>query len=248
MKQSLLDIVQDILNDLDGDEVNSIDDTFESQQVAAIVRSVYFEMISGRNWPHTREAIQVDSSGNPAYPTHMKAQSNIKEMVFLNYNKVKQGETRLKYEPVRYIEPDDFLRVCNQRNNNSDTVDVITDYTGVQLLIVNNKAPEYYTSFDDENLVFDSYDKSVDTTLQKSKVQAMAYVIPTWTHTDDFIPDLPMEAFPALVEESKSTASFKLRQVTDSKAEQKAVRQKIHMSRKAWVVDGGIKYPNFGRR
>lgn len=40
-KRTLLDIVQEILNDMDSDEVTSINDTIESLQVANIVRSCY---------------------------------------------------------------------------------------------------------------------------------------------------------------------------------------------------------------
>jgi len=44
-KMTVLEIVQDILNDIDGDEVNSIDDTLESEQVAQIVKSTYDAII-----------------------------------------------------------------------------------------------------------------------------------------------------------------------------------------------------------
>ena len=52
MKYTLLAIVQEILSDMDSDEVNSIDDTVESQQVASIVRSAYMAIMSNRNWAH----------------------------------------------------------------------------------------------------------------------------------------------------------------------------------------------------
>ena len=248
MKMSLLDIVVDILNDMDGDLVNTIDDTFEAEQVAQIVKSTYFAMISNRNWPHTRQAIQILPSGDSALPTHMNVQEAIKELCFINYNKVRTGETRKLYKPVRYLEPDDFLHVTNKRNNDNADIDVITDPTGVELLINNTTAPTYYTSFDDEALVFDSYDNLVDVTLQQSKVQAQAYVIPTWVHTDEAIPDLPAEAFTALLEESKSRAMLKLKQVQDVKAEQEATRQQRWLSRKARRVNGGLSYPSYGRR
>ena len=248
MKMTLLDIVHDILNDLDGDEVNSIEDTFEATQVAQIVKSTYFAMMSNRNWPHTRQTVQVLPSGDSALPTHMKVQESIKELCFINYNKVKSGETRKIYQAIKYLYPDDFLRVTNRRNNDNSDIDVITDPTGVELLIKSNTAPTYYTSFDDEALVFDSYDSTVDTTLQQSKVQAQAYVIPTWSQEDDFIPDLPEEAFTALLEESKSRAMLKLKQVQDIKAEQESSRQQRWLSRKARRVEGGVRYPNYGRR
>lgn len=248
MKLTLLDIVQDILNDLDGDEVNSIDDTFESTQVAQIVKTCFFEMMSNRNWPHLRRSISLVASGNTAYPTHMSIQEDVKELCFINYNKAKSGETRRVYQAVRWLEPDDFLRVTNNRNSDKDDVDVIQDYTGVELLILNDTAPTYFTSFDDKNLVFDSYDKAVDSTLQQSKVQAQAYVMPSWEAVDDHVPDLPSEAFSALVEEAKRTAMFKLKQVVDGVANLKADRQQRWLSRKAFSVEGGIQYPNYGRR
>ncbi|MDB4302076.1 hypothetical protein N9924_00775 [bacterium] len=246
-KKTLLEIVQDILNDMDSDEVNSIDDTFESQQVAQIVSSTFQAMISNRNWPHLRKLVQVAPSGDSSLPTHMTVQDNIKEMLFLNYNTVKLGETRKRYKRMKWVEPDDFLRISNQRNNDSANVDVIVDPTGVELLVLNDREPTHYTSFDDETLVFDAYDSAVDSTLQQVKVQAQAYVTPSFVLTDSHIPDLPEEAFTALIEEAKAKAFFKLKQMQDVKAEQEAGRQQRWLSRKAWRVNGGIIYPNYGR-
>ena len=248
MKKSLLGIVQEILSDMDSDEVNTIDDTVESAQVAEIVRSTYFAMISNRNWPHTRKTVQMVASGSIAHPTHMSVKEDFKELCFINYNKADKDETRKKFTPVSWVEPDDFLRITNKRNNDSNNVDIITDYTGVELLIGNDRHPTYYTSFDDKNLVFDSYNSEVDSTLQMSRTQAMAYVIPEWTHSDDFIPDLPAEAFIALIEESKSKCMLRIKQVQDIKAEQEASRQQRWLSRKAWAVNGGLKMQTYGRR
>lgn len=247
MKQSLLEMTQDILSDMSDDEVNSIDDTFDSAQVANIIRSTYQSMMSNRNWPHLRKLVQIIPSGQTGRPTHMYLQEGIKEMVFINYN-CSQDKNKLDYRPMKWREPDDFLRFLNTRDNTKPEVDVIQDDTGVQLLVLNNKAPQYYTSFDDEYLVFDSYDMLVDDTLQESKVQAMAYIMPQWNHTDSFIPDLPSEAFSALLAEAKSAAMLRLNQTQDIKAEQDARRQQSWLSRKAWRAHGGIQYPNYGRR
>lgn len=248
MKMTLLELTQDILNDMDGDEVNSIDDTFESAQVAQIIKSTFFAMVSNRNWAHLRQAIQIEPSGDSALPTHMIVQQDIKELCFINYNKIKADETRKVYKPVKYLEPDDFLRVINRRDNTAENIDVITDPTGVELLIKNDFAPTYYTSFDDTMIVFDSYDIEVDTTLQQSKIQSQAYIMPEWVMDDDHIPDLPSEAFTALQEEAKSRAMLKLKQVQDIKAEQEATRQQRWLSRKQRRINGGIRFPDYGRK
>lgn len=247
MKMSLLDMVQDILSDMDADEVNSIDDTYEAGQVAQIIKSTYYAMIDSRNWPHTKRAITFDSSSDIDLPTHMKVQENLKELVFVNYNKAKLSDTRKRYEKVKYLDGDSFLRLLNVRNDTQDNIDIIIDPTGIELMIQNDKAPQYYTSFNDVDIVFDSYDNEVDSTLQSSKIQAQGYIIPGWSYLDDFIPDLPDEAFTALLEEAKSRAMFKLKQTQDIKAEQESTRQQRWLARKAWTVSGGIEYPNYGR-
>ena len=247
MKMTLLEMVQDIHNDLDLDEVNSIDDTVESTQVAQIIRTTFFAMMSNRNWPHLRQTVQLIPSGTVARPTHMGVPEGIKEMVFINYDSAQANETRKRYRQMRWMEPDAFLRKNNTLNNDADNTDVIMDDTGIELLIRNDKMPQYYTSFDDNNIVFDSYDKSVNNTLTASKVQALAYIMPGWTHSDSFVPDLPQEAFIALLEESKSKAALKLKQEADQKAEQESRRQQRWLSQKAWQVTGGIQYPNYGR-
>ena len=42
-KLTLLDMVQRTLSSMDSDTVNSFDDTIESEQVAYIIRDVYFD-------------------------------------------------------------------------------------------------------------------------------------------------------------------------------------------------------------
>ncbi len=247
MKRNLLDMVQEILSDMDSDEVNSIDDTIESEQVATILKSTFFAMMANRDWPHTRQTIQISAIGDSTKPTHMKLQDGIKSICFINYNKVQFGDTRKKYEKIKYLEPDQFIFKTNLENSDSEEVSIVTDFGGIELLVRNDRAPTYYTSFDDEHIVFDSYDSQVDSTLREAKVQAQAYVTPSWSSVDNFIPDLPEMAFPALVEEAKSRAALKLKQVVDQKAEQEAARQNRWLSRNARRVHAGIKYPSYGR-
>lgn len=247
-KSTLLEIVIDILNDMDSDAINSIDDTEEAGQVAQIVKSTYDAMIASRDWPHTKRIINLTAYSDNTLPTHMKITDNIKEMISIFYDKRKLTDTRLRYEEVKWKDPDDFLRFTNGRNSDNTNIQIVTDPSGVKLLIENDTSPSYYTSFDDETIIFDSYDSAIDNTIQSTKTQARAYVIPDFIISDDAVPDLPLEAFPALIEEAKSKAMFKLKQYQDSKAEQESKRQQSWLSRKAWTVNGGIKYPNYGRK
>ena len=113
MKRNLLDIVQEILSDLDSDEVNSIDDTIESEQVVTILKSTYYAMIANRDWPHTRQALKLSALGDSSKPTHMKIEDNVKTICFINYNKIKQGETRKNYTKLEYLEPEKFIYKTN---------------------------------------------------------------------------------------------------------------------------------------
>jgi hypothetical protein len=247
-KRTVLQIVQDILSDMDSDEVNSIDDTIEAQQVAQIIETCYYEMLGNRNWPHLRKVIQLESSIDLAKPNYMKLPENLKELSFFKYETQKTDETKITLSDVLYKQPHDFLHYISHRNSDNDNIIVVTDFGGSKLLVQNDKAPNYWTSFDDTYIVTDSYDAAVDDTLKTDKSQALAYIIPEFERINEFVPDLPIDAFPALIEEAKSTAFFVLKQMANTKAEQKAARQQRWLSRKSWRAEGGIKYEDYGRK
>jgi hypothetical protein len=247
-KPSLIEIVQEIANDLDTDEVNSIGDTTESLQIANIVASTYKAIMSNRNWPHTLRLVRMNSSADSSKPNIMTFDEQIKELVSVYYNKQKFFDTRLRYEKVKYIEPDDMLRVFYSRNTDDVNTLTIDGGDGQVFIIKNNVAPTYFTSFDDNTLVFDSFDADVDDILKSSKTQVRAYVTPEFELRDDFVPDLPEEAFTFLIEEAKSKSAIKIAQKQDPKAEQESKRQNQWLSRKNWRVAGGIKYVRFGRK
>lgn len=247
-KLTLLDITQDILNDLSADPVNSITDTVESQQVAQIVKSTYFALMHVRNWRGNQQLLNLIASGDASLPTHVTLPENLSELSFVNYDCRLQSDNRKVYRAVRYVYPDEFLRRQNQYDDTVDYIDVIQDPSGVQLLIRNDVPPTVWTSFDDKVLVFDSYNKNVEDTIQSSKIQAMGYVTPNWLMEDGFIPVLPEEAFTLLLEEAKSRASMKLNQQADQKAEQEAVRQNRWLAGKQWRAHKGARTPNYGRR
>lgn len=248
MRRTLLEIVQAILNDMNSDEVNSIDDTVEATQVASIVKDTYLEMMTNREWPHLKKLIQLNHAGTLDKPNYLKAPTNIKSMEQLRYECPSLSSGALVMKELKFKYPDEFLSIVSRRNSINDNVRSVVDYGGSKLLIYKNADPTYWTTFDDEYIVTDSYNEVVDDTLQASKTQALVEVFPEWVHANDAIPNLPIEAFAALIEEAKSTSFFVLKQVANQKAEQKSSRQNKWLSRKSWKLQGGIRYPDYGRK
>jgi len=188
----------------------------------------------------------LESSGSPSKPNYLRLPDNLKELSSFKYDNGTTTDPLL--QDVVYKDPDAFLRYISTRNPSLDNVSTVVDYGGSKLLIVNDQPPKYWTSFDDTYLVTDAYEVSKETTLQQSKSQCMAYLVPVWNRSNEAIPELPIDAFPALLSEAKSTAFLVLKQVANQKAEQTAQRQQRWLSRKAWRAAGGIQYPNYGRK
>ena len=155
MKMSLLDMVIDIMSDMDSDNVSAIGDSGESTQVARIVRSVYFEMIARKDWPHLRKTLALENSGVSAQPNRLKLPTAISKLDYFAYSRRKTVTEDQKFREMKYLYPDQFLQHTNGRKTSNTNVDevVISDMT---MFILNDAIPTYYTSFDDEWLVLDS--------------------------------------------------------------------------------------------
>lgn len=244
---TLLDIVNHILNSTDSELVDSISDTTESEQVAEVIKGTFYNIVSNKNWEGHRTAFQLSSYGDSSKPTHMKLPNSIREVLVVNYNKRKLSDTTDRYQSCSYLRPDEFLKMTNSSSGSDNTITVV-DPSGISLTIKDNVAPSYYTSFDDETIVFDSYDSELEATLIAAKTQCMGYTHPHFVLEDSYVPDLPEDAMMYLIEDSKSTASLVLRQMADEKAEQRSNKQRRWLSRKSWRVNGAVKTPDYGRR
>ena len=247
-KMTLLEIVQDILSDMDSDEVNSINDSVESLQVAQIVKSTYYNIIDGKDYPWLYELFQMNTSGTLTLPTHMRLPETVIDLKWIKYNTKKATETKNKFTKIIYKTPEEFLDILDQRISTDTKVDIITDTTGIKLNIFNERAPSYFTSFDDDYLVFDAYDSAIETNLQNSKTQCYGKKSVAFTLSDTFTPDLPVQMFTYLLNEAKSACFLTLKQMPNAKVEQISVTQKRRMSQEAWRISNGIKYPNYGRK
>lgn len=243
MKRTLLQIVQNILSDMDSEDVNSISDSIEAEQIASVVRDVYYNMVSTRMIPEHQELIRLVSLSNSARPTHFQVPESVKRIDFLRYNISTTNGTDFKQ--IEYIEPLVFLTL----NRDGDNVDTVYDVNGnTPILVRNNKMPDYYTSFDDLHIVMDSYDSNVDNILAESKTQALGHKVPAFNINDNFTPDLDEVLFPYLIAESKSTCFSLFKSGVDQKVEQAARRQKSYMQSDMYRVKKENKRPYYGRR
>jgi len=243
MKRTLLQIVQNILSDMDSEDVNSISDSIEAEQIASVVRDVYYNMVSTRMIPEHQELIKLVSLSNSSRPTHFQVPDSVKRIDFIRYNVSTTSDTEFK--EIQYIEPLLFLTLHQDGTN----VDTVYDVNGnTPLLIRNDQMPTYYTSFDDLHIVMDSYKSDTDQILAENKTQALGHKIPTFTISDNFTPDLDEVLFPYLIAESKSTCFSLFKSGVDQKIEQAARRQKSYMQSDMYRVKKENKRPYYGRR
>ena len=65
MRNTLLQMVQSILSDMDSEAVNSISDTVEAEQVASVIQETFFNIVAARYIPEHRPLIKLTSgTGN----------------------------------------------------------------------------------------------------------------------------------------------------------------------------------------
>lgn len=253
MKYTLLELVQDILSSMDSDEVTSIDDTVESQQVAKVVRTAYFDLIQRAKLPEHYDLIQLDET-SAASPIVMSVPATVAEVGMVKY--YDESLDPATWEPVEYVTLATFLdRMDSYTDLTATNIDTISYAVpaGDSFTFVyrNDKQPEYYTTLSDSILIFDSLDTDVETYLRSSKTRAQARMQITWAMTDGFTPDLDEPQFALLLAEAKSLAWAELKQSPHAKAEQSAKRgwNQLQKSKHATeTLSDFDQLPCFGRK
>lgn len=247
-KMTLLKMVQTLLSDINSEEVNTISDGVEAMQVANILEAVYYEIVNQSDKKFLGKLGRLEASGNASLPTFMYIPEDIKKIEWIKYNSKKDEGGNDQYREIEYLYQDQFLDVLDARNTLAPGVTVCVTPELVTLNIVNNQPPSYWTSFDDNTIIFDSYDSNIETTLSASKTKVYGYKEPAFVIADDFIPEFPAEMFPYYLAEARSVVFNDLAQSPNPKAEQRRTRAKNFMGIEGWRAKGGLDRNYYGRK
>jgi hypothetical protein len=208
---------------------------------------VFYDVITTVDLPEHAELMTVTGLSNSAKPNFMDA-DGITEIKELRYN-VSETLGELEYKLINYVPPDEFVQRIVTRDTTATEVILVQDPTsGISLPIINDKMPDYYTSFDDRYLCFDSYKSTVDTTLQTSKTMVLGIKIPSFSMVDSATPDMDDTIFPYYLAEVKSRALSLLKGGADAKVEQFARKHRYFQRNNRWKTGEQRILNDYGRR
>lgn len=235
-KQTLLQMTQNILTAMDDDEVNSIGDTVSSLSVAQTIVDAFYELVDELELPGHDSLTRLQALSDVSKPNYLKLPDNFKEIHFVKYAD----------QTVQYLNPQEFVEYVLKRDEGTE----VTDFGGVVLKIKTDSDPTYWTTFDDENIVFDSYNSDVESTLVEPRSLVFANISPSLALEDDAIPDLPVHLFSTLLAKAKAWSFVNFKQVSNAKAEQSERRGLVRHQNAMFRSNQRRPYnrtPNYGK-
>lgn len=189
-QKTLLDVVKTYLTYVDGFEVDSIFDSEEARQAAQICLHVLDTVLDkDRDLQYKTVVRTLDSYTDNTKPVLMRIPREILRIhdSVIYYNK---ADTGVLYEQVQFIDPKTFLEFMNIIPSTLDNTEVV-EVNGTSLVVMNNRHPMHCTTFDDQTLVFDSYNKDIDSVLQSSKTKVISSEKEVFHFSDEFLIPLP---------------------------------------------------------
>lgn len=255
MKYTLLKCVQLILSAMESDEVNSINDTTESQMVVDVLETTYYDIASTLDFPDAWDFFELTSSGSASTPTLMYLPENVGKVEWIKYDATADGAT---VRDLRDLSPETREYFFSRMAGVDTALSTVYQYdlsvgTGTfDVRGYNNQAPASYTTNDDHSVIFDNFDNTQGSTLLGNRTWCYGMIIPTFTREDSFIPDFEPRQFTLFFNEAKAQAFHDIKQTVNQKAEQRARRGWNLAHRKTPQVPSGEIYHdytyNFGRK
>lgn len=281
MKPTLLEMDQEILSAMSSDEVNSISDTPESLQVANIIKRKYYDIISRGALPEHNQLFQLSPSLSALEPTLMFVPDGIGKIEWIKYFNTdpdsgsaafesKDDETNQipitttssteaspSYQYVTMLPISQYLDATNYDLSDPNVAsytfsDTSNHYPGnFTFYYRTDNQPQFCCVLSNFYVIFNSFDNTQDSTLQGSKTQCFGQVVPIFTLSDSFVPDLDAQQFPLLINEAKALAFYELKQQPHAKAEQEVKRQWSTVQKNKSINNKPSYFdqlPNFGRK
>jgi hypothetical protein len=251
---TLLQLTQQIASSLDSDDINSINDSTESLQIANIIQRAYFDMIKRANLPEHYNIVTL-LSGSLANPNLMTIPANVSEIQWIKYNKILTLSDPFSMEIVQPLPLEEFFDRMYSQNNQETFIGSynLTNSAGYtfKVLYRNDKQPDFYTTFDDQSILFDSYNVNIEPFLNATNTTCYAKMTINFSMSDNFIPNLDEEQFPLLLNEATALAWAELKQSQHAIAERNSRRGWTHVQKSKFELETQTDFnrlPYFGRK
>jgi hypothetical protein len=216
---------------MDSDEVNSIGDTTESYQIALLLKDVFYDLAVDLKLSEHQGLVPLQTSSDVTKPLIITVPENVSKIFNIKYNVQSIIDLEPWYTDVAFVPLDEFIKRSNALSNSiSSAVDVMSvtqngcTYT---FSYYNNKAPQWYTHLDTSTILFDSFDNTVDSTIQESKILTTGMQYPIFTVSDTFIPPIDASQFSYYRNKAMVRAFLNFKQTQHPEAQAEARRQKI---------------------
>lgn len=255
MKYSLLDVVQKTLDSMDGDQVNSVSDTTESLQVATMAEITYNDILTQGDLPEDFRLFSLTASGDAGLPIVMYRPAQYESVLWVKYKRTIDDDAsdRRLWTMMKPVTLDEFLKRSDGLNVDDANViltEVTTGNTTLEILHYNDRSPDYFTTFDDNTVLFSSYDVSVEATLQTNKTLCYGQYTTQFVLVDAFTPSFDSGVHQIWLNETIALANARLRQVADAKAEKSARKGWIKLQDAKEAIKLGYynRLPNYSRK
>jgi len=225
---TLLDMTNHILSSIGAEAVPSINATVEAGQVVDIIEQTWLTNLSRLN-PKRREGMfEFLPSLSSAKPTMMYIPDYVEEVLWVKYNKRKKESSEKKFEDLRYLHYKDFVDLVYSYDITKPNVGSyqIEFYPGdtFDVLYKNDKHPDYYTTINDNIILFDSYYNYVDSTIQNEHTIGYGKLRPRFEREDTWVFPLHHDEVALILEEAKLQAHVEMLQQANPLAEYRAKR------------------------
>lgn len=246
-KPTVLDLVNSILVGMRLERVDSLDETPEATDAASVLKETYYNILSNKEWNFNKKTFALTSLVDTSKPVVMKIPEGVTDIEYIKYLDGETGE----YKNVKYLKPQEFLETLTKRTGEYGVYTNLVSKLNTEMKILEDRNPEFWTSFDEENIVFDAFDKTQFTTLLEKDVLCYGTVVPNFELTEDYEVDLPEDfIWSYYLPEAKANAQFSIVQEANQMEMEKAKKGRLLQARKhpkskneyEWL------YPRWGRR
>jgi hypothetical protein len=255
MAKTLLQVVQEVLESIDGDEVNSISDTLEASSVAGIVAACFETLITTKELRETQYPFTLTAYG-ATKPVLMERPDDIITVDWIKYDIREDGDPYPTWREIEYLPLKGFLEFTQVLPGELDTDafgSFVQNINGSNITLYYRKdtQPRFYTTIDDKLILFDAYDSSVESSLQESKTNCFGQFSIEFNKVDGFVIPFDRKTTHQLVEDAKARASIELRQTQNPAAERTARRLHVRSqfdNRQVGPADTYAQRTGYGRK